>query len=297
MRKLRRPGRRLPAFGATILSMRTMHALRARWVIALTASLLSGLACAQTLQVIELRHRTAQEVIPVLQPLLEPGGALTGQDYKLFVRASSANVAQLREALAQLDRAPRQLLVSVRRASEQQIESERVAASGAVVRGNAGASANEPPGRRSGATIHATDDSLRTQGGGVSSVQVMEGASAFIATGTSVPVVTTLAAGGGRKPWAVSSTSYRDLASGFTVTPRVRGDLAILEIEQQQEGVQRGQIETQRLATQLSARVGEWVRLGGVSESVSTQQRGILTRSQQTRSDELSLWVKVDEVR
>jgi hypothetical protein len=125
----------------------------------------------------------------------------------------------------------------------------------------------------------------------------MEGASAFIATGTSVPVVTALAAAGGRRPWAVSSTSYRDLANGFTVTPRVRGDLAMLEIEQQQEGVQRGQIETQRLATQVSARLGEWVRLGGVSESVSTEQRGILTRSQQTRSDELSLWVKVNEVR
>jgi type II secretory pathway component GspD/PulD (secretin) len=266
-------------------------------VIALTAFFLSHLACAQTLQVIELRHRTAQEVIPVLQPLLEPGGALTGQDYKLFVRASNANVAQLREALAQLDRAPRQLLVSVRRASDQQIESERISASATAARGNVAASVNEPAGRPSGATIHATDDSLRTQRGGVSSVQVMEGASAFIATGTSVPVVTALAAAGGRRPWAVSSTSYRDLANGFTVTPRVRGDLAMLEIEQQQEGVQRGQIETQRLATQVSARLGEWVRLGGVSESVSTEQRGILTRSQQTRSDELSLWVKVNEVR
>jgi type II secretory pathway component GspD/PulD (secretin) len=280
-----------------MLPMRTMHAPRLGWVIALTALFSSGLACAQTLQVIELRRRTAQEVIPVLQPLLEPGGALTGQDYKLFVRASNANVAQLREALAQLDRAPRQLLVSVRRASEQQIESERLSVSGTVARGNVAASVNEPAGRRSGATVHATNDSLRTQGGGVSSVQVMEGGSAFVATGTSLPVVTTLAAGGGRRPWAVSSTSYRDLASGFTVTPRVRGELAILEIEHQQEGVERGQIETQRLATQVSARLGEWVRLGGVSESVSTQQRGILTRSQQTRSDDLSLWVKVNEVR
>jgi hypothetical protein len=243
-----------------------MHAPRLGWVIALTALFSSGLACAQTLQVIELRRRTAQEVIPVLQPLLEPGGALTGQDYKLFVR-------------------------------EQQIESERLSVSGTVARGNVAASVNEPAGRRSGATVHATNDSLRTQGGGVSSVQVMEGGSAFVATGTSLPVVTTLAAGGGRRPWAVSSTSYRDLASGFTVTPRVRGELAILEIEHQQEGVERGQIETQRLATQVSARLGEWVRLGGVSENVSTEQRGILTRSQQTRSDELSLWVKVNEVR
>ncbi len=45
------------------------------------------------------KHRRAEELIPVLQPLLEQGGALTGQDYKLFVRASSANLAQLRSAV------------------------------------------------------------------------------------------------------------------------------------------------------------------------------------------------------
>ena len=39
-----------------------------------------GTALGQSLTVIDLNHRTAAEVIPVLQPLLEPGGALTGQD-------------------------------------------------------------------------------------------------------------------------------------------------------------------------------------------------------------------------
>ena len=73
----------------------------------------------ESLQVIDLKHRTAQEVIPVLQPLLEPGAALSGQDYKLFVRTSSANLAQIRAALAQIDRRPRQLLVSVRHSAQQ----------------------------------------------------------------------------------------------------------------------------------------------------------------------------------
>jgi type II secretory pathway component GspD/PulD (secretin) len=274
--------------------MKAASTARMKLAFALCGLWIAALASAQSLQVIELRHRTAQEVIPVLQPLLEPGGALTGQDYQLFVRASSANVAQLRKALAQLDRAPRQLLVSVRRASAQQIESERLAASATVRNGSAAGSLNEPPARRSGVSVHATEDDVRAQGGGISSVQVLEGSSAFVATGASVPIVTTIAAGAGRRPWAASSTSYRDLTSGFMVTPRVNGDIAMLEIAQQLEGVQRGQIETQRLTTQLSARLGEWVRLGGVSESASTQQRGILNRTQQTRSDDLSLWVRVD---
>ncbi len=33
-----------------------------------------------TLEVISLRHRTADQVIPVLRPLLEPGGILSSGD-------------------------------------------------------------------------------------------------------------------------------------------------------------------------------------------------------------------------
>ena len=65
------------------------------------------------MQVIELRHRLASDVIPVVQPLLEPGGVITGMDGTLFVRASPANLAQILQVVESLDRQPRQLLLSV----------------------------------------------------------------------------------------------------------------------------------------------------------------------------------------
>jgi type II secretory pathway component GspD/PulD (secretin) len=251
-------------------------------------------AWAESLQVIDLRHRTAQEVIPVLQPLLEPGAALSGQDYKLFVRTSSANLAEIRAALAQIDRRPRQLLVSVRHSAQEELEHQHESVSGTITTGDAVGSVNEHPHRRSGVTIRATDTNDGMSGDGVASVQVLEGASALIATGSSVPIVTTVAAGGGRRPWAVSSSSFRDLSSGFVVTPRVNGELVVLDIEQQHEAVDRGQIETQRLTTQMTARLGEWVQLGSLSESATSERRGMLNRSYQTRSDERTIWVKVD---
>jgi len=36
-----------------------------------------------SLEVIELRHTTAERVLPALRPLLEPGGVLTGQRSRL----------------------------------------------------------------------------------------------------------------------------------------------------------------------------------------------------------------------
>ena len=40
-----------------------------------------------TLEVIPLRHRTVEQVLTVLRPLLEPGGAMSGQSNQLTVRA------------------------------------------------------------------------------------------------------------------------------------------------------------------------------------------------------------------
>ena len=67
-----------------------------------------GPVLAQQMQVIELRYRLADDLIPTLQPLLEPGGVITGMDGMLFVRSSAANVEQIRQAAALLDRQPRQ---------------------------------------------------------------------------------------------------------------------------------------------------------------------------------------------
>lgn len=250
-----------------------------------------SVAAAQSLEVIDLQYRTAQEVIPVLQPLLEPGGALSGSDYKLFVRASAANVTQLRKALAEIDRQPRQLLVSVRRATQQELQREDAGASGVIGNG------------QSAVTVHATEASAQRRNDRVASVQVLEGNSAYIATGESVPFVTAVIGSGGRRPWIASSTTYRDLNSGFLVTPRLSGgtsggtsdEWVTLEIAQQAEQRSHsGNVETQQLSTQVSARLGEWMQLGGVNESSSSQRSGVLNRQYTTQSDERSIWVKVE---
>jgi type II secretory pathway component GspD/PulD (secretin) len=240
-----------------------------------------GTAWGQSLTVIDLKYRTAAEVIPVLQPLVEQGGALTGQDYKLFVRASPANVMQLRAALAQIDRQPDQLLVSVRRSTQQEIDLERAQVSGSV--SNRGADV----------AVHATDSNARDRRDGVASVQVIEGSAAFISSGSDVPIVTAVAARGGRRPFAGAVTEYRNVSSGFLVTPRVNGTQVVLDIEQQDERVVNGSIQTQRLTTQVSGPLGAWIQLGGISESASSQQRGILSRQYSTHSDERGIWVQV----
>jgi hypothetical protein len=82
----------------------------------LTAALLfiSGLAAAQQqMEIIPLRAQTVDRVLPVLLPLLEPGGTLTGMNDQLFLRASAANRADIKRALAAIDVPARRLVIHV----------------------------------------------------------------------------------------------------------------------------------------------------------------------------------------
>lgn len=249
---------------------------------------------AQALSIIELHNRTAEEVIPVLQPMLEPGGALSGQDDKLFVRASAANVAQMRAVLAQIDRPARQWLVSVRRGAGQDIEQEEVAISGTLRTGDASVSVNQRPRAASEVNVRATEASAHAAGESVSSVQVMEGSSAFIATGAEVPVVTAIAGVAGRRPWVAGATGYRNVSSGLLVTPRVNGGQVTLEIEQRSENLEGGAVRTQQFNTQVAGALGTWILLGGVNESATSRGSTIPGRQYATRGDARSIWVKVE---
>ena len=99
-------------------------------------AVLIGLAASagaqNALEIIALRHRTAEQVLPSLQPLLEPGGTLSGQGTQLFVRTSRANLTELRRALEAIDRPARRLQISVRYDQENDLASRGVDASGRI---------------------------------------------------------------------------------------------------------------------------------------------------------------------
>ena len=258
------------------------HEMGRRILLVFSIGLMAVTAFAQSLEIIDLKNRTAQELLPALQPMVASGGAISGQDYKLFVRTTSANLAEIRRVVAQLDRAPRQLLVSVRKATRQQMEREGLAVGGTLSTQGAQGS------------VRAEDSASQRSADGTASVAVLEGNAASIDNGASVPIVTAVVVGGGRRPVLGAQTEYRDLANGFIVTPRVNGERVVLDITQRAQSLRNGTIDSQSLTTQASGRVGEWLALGGVAESSTSTQRGLGSRQYATSSDQRSLWIKVE---
>ncbi len=219
-----------------------------------------------TLEVIPLRHRTADQVIPILRPLLEPGGALSGQFNQLIVRTSAANLAQIRAALDAIDQPQRRLTISVRFDNTQDAARSGVQADARI--SNRGSSAD----LRVQDSRSSLDERVDQR------MQVLEGGQATISTG--------------------ESRSYGQADTGFAVMPRISGSNVILEIGTQQEAFTRGgAIRGQRAVSTVSGRLGQWIEIGGASGASTRSDSGILSSRERTTAEERRIWVKVEEVR
>jgi type II secretory pathway component GspD/PulD (secretin) len=229
--------------------------------LAVTASLGQG-----AIEVISLRHRTAEQVIPILQPLLAPGGALSGQYNQLIVRTSPENLAQIQQVLESIDRPQRRLMILVRFDGARDSTRSGVQTDARI--SNRGSSADVRVFDSRSASDERVDQRL----------QVLDGGQAFIAAG--------------------EARYYAEAATGFSVVPRVAGNSVTLDIAAQQDAFTRsGAIRGQQAVSTLSGRLGEWIELGGSSSAAARSGSGLLSSRESSASESRRIWLKVEEIR
>jgi len=288
-----------------------------RWLVSLLWVALASIAAhAQNtvLEVIPLRYRMAQEIIPIIQPMLAREGSVSGFQGQLVVRTTPANLEEIKRILASLDTAPRQLLITVRQDAEAGRSRSTAEVSGSVGgdHGRVTVPGSQDP-RGGNVVLREGDDSVRLQvleGTGsqsdrdTQSVRVMEGREAFVRIGQSVPVrerqVQRSVVGGRVVEQVVETTQYRDAATGFYVLPRVSGDRVTLDISTQRESLSRpvqGGVNVQSMVTNVSGRLGEWMEIGGIGQDASGQQSVLLGRTTSASRSSGRVLVKVEEVR
>ena len=263
------------------------------------------------MEIITLRYRSVEQVLPILRPLLEPGGALTGMQDQLVVRASAANIAELRKVLESIDRMPRRLLISVRQNADAGSASRSASVSGTIGSGNVvisnqpGAASNHERNNDRNITGRINDSRSTAADGVTQTIQVLEGNPAMIQVGESVPVPNRVVTRTVNGVVVTDSVAYRDVGSGFQVIPRLSGDRVMLEIASSRDtpvgssasGGLPGSANIQRTATTISTRLGEWVELGGMDGSESRTTGGFFGSASSQRSDTRRIQVKVEEIK
>lgn len=245
-------------------------------LFALTLLLVSVVQAA-SITTIQLRSRPAVEVIPIIEPLLEPGDAISGQGFKIFLRASPQTVDEVRDLIASLDTAAKTLMISVFQGSKRALSNSAFSGSIQIENGKVGAD------------VAAGETSQHSEGGPVHRLRVTEGTAGFIETGTRLPYFSSAGAGG-----------YADATTGFYVLPRISGERVTLQISPFKNSPSRsgsGNIDTLQADTTITGRLGEWLPLGGVSERIERSQGdGVGYRSTQSKTEQ-SVWIRADLAR
>lgn len=260
-------------------------------------------AQATVVEVIDLRYRNAQEVLPVLQPLVGPGGSVNAIGNQLVIRATPLAMADIRKVLAAIDKRPQRLLITVRQDLDFGAEVSSADVRGAAGGGNAAVTLpGAPEAENGGAAVPRSGMEARVYGSqtaaaarGAQTVQVLEGNVARIAIGESVPVVSRRIVGGR----VVETTVYRDLTTGFLVRPRVTGDRVTLELAADRDRLAdpgTGAATMQRVETVISGRLGEWLELGGATRAAERDESAIAYRSTQASGDVRRVYVKVEQL-
>jgi hypothetical protein len=273
-------------------------------ILALCAA--SGHAQQTVVEVIPLHYRNADEIIPILRPLVAPGGTLSGLNNRLILRTTPANLAEIKHILAELDTAPRRLVISVRHDADLDRTRSGGQISGTVSGDDVTVTVPGrpmPPGAEvrvdgARAQVHSSRSQQTDQ---VSQrVQVLEGSPAFIRVGESFPVRPHRTIDPVTGYPIIDSAEYRDVDRGFYVLPRVSGDRVTLQISTAADTLRSprtGVVDVQRVDTVVSGRLGEWIEVGAVGQQAVERDSEVLARSRDARRDARRVLLRVEEIR
>ena len=231
------------------------------------------------LRVIELKHRQAEELLPVLESMLGSAGGVSALDNRLIVRASTKDVAALEKLVAQLDTPRAMLRIAVR---QEQSSAAIGRGGGTLLSTSPGGAGIEERGRTLGNRRQSTEQF----------VQVLDGETALIEVGEPRPYARIRAYVGGHRRGVVEVTDFQDLAEGFLVRPNLQGEGVVLDISPYQStSGDTGAVDFSQLATRVEAPFDEWIDLGGHLEgnSVGDKAGNVLRATGGQRH----LWIKI----
>jgi len=219
-------------------------------------------------------NRPAQELLPLVQPLVG-SGTVSAYQNKLIVKAPSQNLIDIARTLNEVDHAPRNLIIYVSFGEQLHGSSQ----GGEINTSGVGLS------NRYSTSKTGSDQQIR----------VLEGEKAFIAVAEERPQTNVQI---GPYGTVTTQSSYQSAGNGFYVRPLLTGENVRLELSTQNDAFSRssqGTIQRNQTNTVISGKLGEWMDVSGSGRQQSHSTTGIQysTRNKQGGNSSISLRVEL----
>lgn len=273
-----------------------MHKRLLGWLLAclLLSPLATGyLAAADQFKIISLQHRFAQDILPMIEPMVGLSGSVRAIDNHLLVSTSPDRFSQIEAVISQLDVARKNVRITVSHASDIQAEQRGVGVSGRGRIGNVEITTSR--GARDGINIDLQDRGSVYSSMGSEFLTVVDGERAFIRVGQSVPYTQQWVYLTNRYINIQQTVEFQDITTGFAVRPRYIGEQVELEITPRIARLnQAGFIDFEELSTVITVKPGEWFDLGGNMQNRDAVSREILSVSSGGNRQSSGLRIRVD---
>ncbi len=249
------------------------------------ALLFIGCATAQErqLRTHTLQHTLAEQIVPLISAHLSPGSSVTPFRDQLILNVTDAEYRQLQTLLEQFDKAPRSLMISVRKQSQQMNRDERYGAQGRIGDGNIRVQSGNGPQRTESRVIIHRGNTQSTRDGS-QQVRAVEGMAAFISIGNTVSM----------RSGRYGEREMISVDSGFYATARLIGDEVIVDIDQRDDRQQGRGIATQSLQTQVRGTIGEWIPIGGLNAAQAGTERAITSYGTSSSSSTGDIAIRIE---
>lgn len=269
----------------------------------LSLGLIAAAAWADSIETIQLQNRPAEEIIPIIKPMLGANESITGQGNQIFIRTSAKNLQQVKQMVSKLDTAAKLLQISVFQGNDRDLRALSMDSNASVIIGSTGNTTRGSLSTRGGS---AGSNTFGTRGrlsdNPIHTLRVTEGTQGYIETGESIPYFTASEGRfrGGRRGSIGGDLGYKDVTTGFYVLPRIHGDQVTLDVSpfsQSQSETRGSNIDTRKARTKITGKLGQWLSIGGTTEQVQRASASNDTGYSTQSKDNESVWIKAELVR
>ena len=248
----------------------------------------------KVIEIIELSGRPAEEIANIVRPLLDRDETVVSHRSKLIFKINPSKIGEIRQLVAQLDVSPHRLMISVLQGKDLSVDELNARARINVNIGNRDRGGNSVRARG-----HFSQTESDSTFGVTQKVQTLEGTPAIIKVGEEYPVPNYSTHQYGNQTVISGGLEYREATTGFSVIPRLVGGEVNLEISpwsDRRSHLGNGSVDVQSARTTVRVLLGEWVELGGVTETESFEQRSALSRSYRKRNQKDRIFVMVEDL-
>ncbi len=223
-----------------------------------------------------------------------PGVTVSVFQNQLILNGPDHDVAQARQLVQRLDHPAESLRISVRQRTQQRGKSSNAEVTGRIGGGNA----NVVIGNDGPARLTLEEQNQDEQSGAVQTVLTQDGAPTYVSIGQSRPITRrTRQIINGQVVENTTTSELVDAGTGFYVQPAVRGDRVELTLYPFSERWRDGpKIESQRLSTQVTTKLGEWIEVGNTLDTMEGRQQVLLGSGRRSREQGYQVWIKVERV-